>query len=151
MMELGFTSCAAVAASLCISEPASIEIQASPTYTGANIVLDGATIKSMLASDSVVKPNRSQMRRACSETSCVLYRGFCTKGGEVLCTVWYAFPRDVTLRRIEIAGLLQKVTHALGTLKLVTQGGGQLPLSRLRLDAKDGSPPTCYAREGCKT
>lgn len=143
-------NCLAVIASLCVPDTAKADISSGPGWVGAVIATKNTRITSTIASDALIYPYKKLMQDLCSGESCILYKGFCGKNvRKFSCNIWYSVDENSELRRIEVIGKQDSVLSVLSRVKLVISSDVMIPLSTFHYNAKDASPPTCYARQGC--
>jgi hypothetical protein len=138
--------CLAILGPLCLVDDARISIESNSLWALARIEMDGASIVSLIRSDSALSVDRRTMPRHCVGASCIHYHVYCSPEGErYSCRVTYAEPEDAWGNRVEItAADPARMASLLTRLRVRGYGSGVLyRLSDLTERSSDPNPPHC--------
>ncbi len=154
-MTEALVKCLAIAASICLSRPATIEVDDSPSWSGAKISFAEASIISTIHTDNFAYPDRRKMNRYCVDGSCLFYYKNCSSEvGKYQCSIYYNYASENYNHSIKVASASEKsLNDTLATARLVVLSTGKLiPLASLRLESANAMPPFCRPKQsaGCR-
>jgi hypothetical protein len=137
--------CLVVVAGICLSAPATIEIESNSVWTGGRIKIENALVVSTVRSDNLPFPDRRKMTKYCSGSQCVFYYRYCSSSGsKFICVIHYNEPFDESNRTISIIGRSRKIVDtAASRLSLVNAERMLVPLSEFTVVSSDSIPPYC--------
>lgn len=139
-------SCLAIIASICLSQPATAKLTSSTVWTGAEIELDGVSIRSEVGSDNIIDADHRKMAKACSKGTCVWYWMRCeAEKARQHCQVYYAWPGTSSLRRIDLRyDTEDQLARATRYVSLVPDtSDGAVRWDELKVRAPQWDPPFC--------
>lgn len=144
-------TCLAIAATVCVAQPASIELHSNTLTTGATIKIDDATIESIISSDNIIPANLSIMKEVCQNGSCFHYTRHCEpQGSQYGCNFYYSVGANRTLRKISFIGKEGIILALLRKVGFSPVAGEGIPFSELSYDNGRGGAPSCLRRNGCE-
>lgn len=155
-MSVLIQKCLAIAASLCVNGPASIEVERGAAWTGARIRIGNVLVVSTTYTDNLAYPDRRRMNKHCVRArSCIFYYKHClTSAGRADCVIYYNELNDDYNRSIQLsASDMSLVVASFSNLAIVVSTKNDfVPLSDLSKEGASAAPPYCRPKldSGCR-
>lgn len=145
------TSCLAIAAYLCINQPAKVDLFKSTIITGISVDVSGVNIESISSSDGMAMANIEAMKKVCGKDGCFYYNRYCEESEKNFkCEIAFAFKQYGALRTIKISGPKAKVIDFDYQVYFSPFPGTQLRFQDLSFDNGKNGFVACLPRRGCK-